>query len=580
MTLFRVGVALGLKNLLHHGMSLAGAVVLFTCTVLMGWVLVLAEEQSSLLAAATGAIYYLGPLFVIFVNERLVARDLADGTAEFLAALPMGGMLRLGVPFLVGLGVLLVLGEGVLLSTALLASRREGVPLSWLVQLHLQCGTYLFAWHALAFAVAHTGRWRWLVWWTVFMVSFSLDGTWIERPFRTFFWHGVLADPVEQARSVPPWDAFPVALAWAALGIAVAAFLGTWRGGALPARWYTPADTRQRATLVLGTVIVLAGGPLIEESAPAPDTWRSLQPLTAERADVRVAGSGRLERVGADVVALLDGLGAELGVASWPTVVLHPSSRGLNRHVRRATGDDESLVLLVDPTGPSDTLVREIATEVLVRQTGDLALRVEGIDWVVRGAAGHLRPSPVLDLRRSLVDAPGLPYPELERRYGRDLADAVASARLDALGPDAARCALRHVLGRTRGSSFFSVTALHVDLRGDWLQRVCGASVPALERPVVAGPEPIPMPPLSLVVDGDAVVAELAWAAPQRAVLRRQALDPLERAPGIGAVWRVQDVSAKTRAHLGFSPTQPVAAELALYWAPIEGWLTSGREGT
>ncbi|MEZ4321303.1 MAG: hypothetical protein R3F61_27755 [Myxococcota bacterium] len=580
MTLLRVGLALALKNLLHHGMSIAGATVLFTCMLFMGWVLVLSEEQSSLMAAATGTLYYLGPLFVLFLNERLVARDLADGTAEFLSALPMSAPLRLGVPFVFGLFVVMALGEAVLLSTAVLASRREGVPFGWFLLLHLQCGTYLLAWHALAFCVAHTGRWRWLTWWSVFMVTLSLDGGWIERPFRTFLWHGVLADPIDQARSVPPWDAFPVTLAWALLGVVLAVFLGTWRGGSLPARWFAPADTRQRATLVLGAVIALAAGPLIEESAPTPDTWSTLPALPSRHADVRVAGTDRLRAIGGEVVVLLDGLGDELGVERWPTVVLHPASRGLNRHVRRATGDDESLVLLVDPTGPPEALVREIASEVLVRQTGDLAERIPDVDWVVRGAAGYLRPSAALDRRLALVTDPSLPYPDLVRVYGRDLAEAVAAARLTRLGSEAP-CVLRHALGTARGSSFFSASALRWSTRGDWLQRVCGVSVPDLPpgRGLVQ-PEPIPLPPVHLAVDGDAVVAELGWAAPRNAVLRRQALDPLELAPGIGGIWRVQDVSSRTRVNLGFSPTQPVSTELMLYWAPIEGWLTSGREGT
>jgi len=574
MTALRISFALAWKNLLHHGMSFAGAFVLFASMVLVGWVVVLGEEQTSLMGAATGVFYYIGPLLIIFINDRLVARDLQDGTSEFLSALPVGGFVRLAVPFALGLFVILAVAEFVLLSTAMLASRREGIPFLWLLQLHLQAGLYLLAWHGIAFAVVHTGRWRWLVWWTLFNVLFALDGSWFDRPFRTVFWHAPLADPVEQSRSIPPWDAIPIALAWTMLGVAIAFFLGTWRGGTLPARWYGPASTRARGALIVGAVLIMATSQLIEDAAPAPDTWRTLAPLPATHADVRIAGTARLDQVGRDSVAMLDELAEKLEVDRWPTVVLHPASRGLNRHVRRATGADESLVLLVDPSGPRAALARAIVTEVLLRQTGDLADRVPGVDWLAHGAAGWLRPDPVLDDRFGLVPDPSLPYAELVERHGTDLAEAVAVKQIEALG-EAATCALGWPLGHTRGSDLFSSVRLRWEARAGWLQQRCGVSAPAL-APRSSPLHPPPLPPLRIVVEGDSLFAVLDWPAPTGSVLRRQAIDPLEHQPSFGAQWRVQDVSGSTRVHLGYSPTQNALAELTLYWEPIDGWLSSG----
>jgi hypothetical protein len=621
VTLLRAVFALVTKYVVHHGPALFGAGVLTVAAVLSGWVLVLAEEQTSLLSAATGAIYYIGPMLVLFVVDRSFARDQVDGTSEFLAALPLGSALRLGVPFALGLLWVSIIAEGILLSTALFATRREGVPFLWLLQLHAQCGLYLFAWYALAFGVVHTGRWRWLVWWLVFNIAFGISG-WAPEPFRTVFWHAVLADPIEQSRSIPPLDAVPITGAWALGGIALGLFLALWRGGSLPARWFAAADARQRSMLVVGAVLGPVLGSLIDETAPVPDTWRRLDPLPAEHADIRVAGSERLADVGQEVVRTLDRLGSELQLPAdsrWPTVVLHPATRTQERHVRRATSAgrsaDASLVLLVDPEGPRETLVRDMVTEVLARETGDAAARLSVSDddaaTVLWGGAGWARTlvqpgvNEALATRLALVDDPSASLPHLERTRGRDLAEAVAVGRLATLseqeGPEAVRCLVEALLvggGRAERAVVDSVLdALALERRAAGLADACGVdpseadpAVGPLGRaastlgPLVALAPPVP--PITLQARDDAMWAQFAWPAPQGAVLRRQAIDPLEAdAPpfagsGWGSgIWRVQPAGRRDELHLGYSPTQLVVVELAVYWPPIEGFVSSGRFG-
>lgn len=573
MTALRVGLALLVKNLSHHAIILLWASILYAATLLTAWSLTLIQTEDSVMGSGVGLLYYIGPLMVILINERLVARDMLDGTSEFLAALPMHGVLRAGVPFLLGLVLTLTLTEATLLSSALLAWRREGLPLGWFVQLHWQTWAYMFAWYAVSFAVAWLGRWRWLAWWALLVGAASLEGTWSQKPFRSLMWHAVLADPIDHARSLPPYDALPTTLLWAVGALFLAALLLSWRGGALPSSWYTPSNTRQRAMILLGAVLVLAAEPMLKATAPAPPPLGVAEAVPAERAVVRVSGGENLLPVAREAADLLDDLGELVGVSQWPEVTLYPSPRGLDRHVRRPPSSGTRLELLVDPDGPTSTLAREISSYVLQAQAGGLGLLVADLDSLALGAPGYLRPSQALQRRLSFVKDPGLPHLQLLNQSGRDATEAVAAARLEALGP-AAPCVLRHALGVRRGSSLPSLLSARWDLREGWIERVCGASEPVL--PLVTGQPGTPS--VKIDVASDRLTALFSAPPEPGSVLRRQALDGLEHHPRPDDLWRLERVGGRDSVHVDYPLNQPVALELVRYDPAIEGWRSSGVE--
>ncbi|MCB9669899.1 MAG: hypothetical protein H6736_15560 [Alphaproteobacteria bacterium] len=553
-------IALLVKSVVQHGVAFAFALVLLLSVLSTAWMVVLGQELPTLITASTATIYYAGPLFVLYVNERLVAADRLEGTSEFLAALPLTLVHRLAVPWALGLAVVAAAFELCLLATALVASRREGLPLSWLVQIHVQVGLFTLAWHTLAFGVAHTGRNRLLVWWVFLLLVVGLEGSWITNPWRSVLWMAPLADPVEHTRSVPPWDAVvPVAL-WTLVGALLALALETWRGGALVARWYAPATARARAGRVVVGMVALGVSPLPGEIAPQPDAWSTLPAVPAVRAEVRAAGRS-VEPIAAEVASLLDRIGQEAGVDRWPGVVLHPTSRGLHRHVRRAVGrSDTNLVLLVDPSGPRPGIVRDVVREVLLRQTGDLGGDVPGVDALIAGLPGALAPDPVLDARLAWVDDPAAPYADLRAEHGQDIAEAVAVARVRSLADRPAWVA--SVLGRRRGVGVPSLVAVRWSARG--LPDALAATLQPGSRAGLAPP--------GLEISDDGVRARVPAGAE---VVDLVVLDPLQPVPGALDDPRPLPVRGRDDLALAVDPRQAYAVRVRRWEPAIEGWVAS-----
>lgn len=550
-------IAVLVKTVVQHGMSIVGGFLLLFATLVIGWALVLSQELTTMITAATATLYYVGPLYILFIADRLVAADRLDGTTEFLGALPMNVVHRLVLPWTLGWTVVVATFEICLLSTAVLASRREGLPASWLLQIHVQLGLYAFAWYNLAFAVAHTGRYRWLVWWLFFMAVFAVDGSWIDQPWRSILWMAPLADPVEQTRSVPPWDSAVIVFVWSAIAVVMTFVLESWRGGELASRWFAPATARQRAGIVVAGMIGLGVSDVPASLAPQPDAWSSLAPLPAARAEVRIAGRA-LKPVASAVIERLDRLGVEAGVDRWPGVVLIPTRGGVERQVRRAVGrSDVNLVLMVDPNAPQSLLVRDIVHHVLVRQTGDLGGNVDGVDALLHGIAGL---DDLAAIQGLASHAAGVSYREIRVNRGRDVAGAVAALWVDQL-PDRAEW-MRAVLGSRRGSGVQSIVALRWAGRG--LDEAFAATRDGqglLDAPIV-------------VRRDGGVMAQIPEGA-RNATLDVLHLDPLQPDPGLFDVSRRLPVRGREEVGLPLDPRQTFRVRLVRWDGLLQAWRTS-----
>ena len=531
-----------MKHVWHHGLAWLGGAVLLVFLLFTSWLLVLQRELPTLISACSAILYYFGPLYIIFVNERLVAHDALDGTGEFLAALPISPWKRLLVGFCVGLLVVGVVFEAMLLSTALIASRREGLPLLWLLQIHAQIGLYTFGWLAVSFGVVHLGRFRWLVWWLFFVVGLELEGTWLTAPFRRWYWTAPLADPLEFARSLPPWDSVVPVAAWAALGLTVAVVSRVFRGGMVFDAVYRPSSAQQRATLVIVAVLALGVVPAFVGLAPTPDTWRTVAPIPSPTARVKVVGT-ELEPVAAEVVAALEVLSQTYRVDRWADVVLVSAKRNHDPFVRKSRGASPlSPVLLVDPRGPRERLVREVVQQVLHLQLEGHAPDLPGALVIVQGL-------PRLD------DAtPGLgdvSHPWASRSVGPDEAGHVASsllARWRAEQPEVFQQTLHQVLNLHPG----------VGVSGRLRLQRATSGVP------VGTTEALPTLPgvvleerLGLVVD---VPAEASAA-----VLEVLELEPLQPLPRWSDRGRMVPVDGRASVPIAVAPTEAVAVRWTLY---------------
>ncbi len=555
------------------------------------WFSALVESQPTLMSAASGLVYYVLPLVAIWLNERLVVADRVANTHEFLAALPVRPVVRDALRAALGALALVTLATGALAATALLASRREGVPLGWLMQLEVQVVATVLAWHGVSFAVAHLGRWRWLTWWSWAMLALVFDA-WLEHPWRTVWWTAPLADAIDQTRSVPPWSGLAIAAAWAAGGWTVGLSLASWRGGALPAKWFVAPSTVQRALIIgVGTVMSVASSQVADLVPPA-DRWSRLPVVPAERATISVASppGSVLFDVASDAATTLDALGAKVGVQRWPPLVLLRSRAEHGRVVRTApeSAGDVSLVLWVDPDAHPEVLLRGVITEALYARATEAARR-DPDAWPLTGAAAWLLKHDSADARAcaSRRFDPVLPWNDNALLLGADVAEGVAYRGLkvidDQAGEEAVWTALRALLSPRRSDRWWGNMRLAWTTRGDALERWTGIDHPtvmaSLGRSLAAdAPDsPYSLPQVSIdSVDGQ-IVASWPASPTEGTVLRWVVLDPRETDPRPGAdVEEVVLEPGQLHHPLPVDPRAKLAVELAVFDAEIGGRVTTG----
>jgi len=480
--------ALVAKEVQQHGAAVLGALVLLASVQVVAWGISLFENQLTLMNTVFELAVFPLPVFVFFLAGRLVVHDHARGTHEFLVALPIAPAHRVLARFGLGLAVVLAAGLASLVVTALLASRREGLPAAWLLQLFAQQMLHLWGWFGVAFGVAHFGRYRWLVWWTLMVAAVAYGTHAPDGP--PVWWVGMMAESVDATRLHAPWAAVLPVVMWGAAGLGLSLLLSMWRGGMLLEDWFRPVTAYQRATLLGAGVAVMIGFDALDPLAPAGrNTWAELPAIPAERADLRVAGSadGPLGKLGVAVAAELDALGAEVGVERWPPIVLVRDRRPVGRPpVRPAPPDDDELarVVRVDLSAPHGDLVRRVVREALLHRLGDLAVWDDETRWVLDGAApwwveGDTTSLEVLAARHE-GNAEGALSDWLvtSADLGPDVAPAVAWAGLVALeasaGRDAVLQLLREVLAFESATPIDGMR-LRWMTRDGWVIRATGA---------------------------------------------------------------------------------------------------------
>lgn len=528
-------IALLAKELQQHGPMVGFALALAAACTVLPWAIALQEEWVTLLATVHLAVRWGAPPLAVFLAGRLVVHDHRAGTHEFVAALPISPLVSTLVRFAVGLCVLLVVTTVALLATALLASRREGVPPVFVLQLSAQLLAYSATWFAVAFAVAHLGRNRWLAWWLL-----VLSTEWVP------LWFGLVEQSTDLARLAPPWDAVPTAAAWFAGSIAVTLALSTWRGGILVARAFRPATAFDNARLFgMGIGAMVLAGVLAPLSTEV-DPWDPLPATPAARSTIRAAGSegSALQRLSSEATAELDGLAEALEIAAWPPVVLlrTQASPGRPAVALAPTDHARTLVLLVDLEQPHDTVLTAIITECVAHrlaglQDWDPAARwlVDGLApwwlrraWTERAAAGHGK-----------VDAAITDWHAVRRALG-DRAPAVAWAGVQAVEDVGGRRAVlrlaQHLLTPETSTNWPSAAAIRRRTRPGWVPRVAEIdgdrwrSAWAL-RTSGSAPAKLTWPPLDLRdIDGEKVAQWRGSLRPEM-VIEWVQLDALQSDP-------------------------------------------------
>jgi hypothetical protein len=548
----RILFALVGKEVQQHAPALLGAGVLALVAMVVAWTMGLQEHWVTLLTAAHALCSYGLPLLVLFVAERLVVHDHQAGTHEFLAALPISPLHRALARWVIGFALVISAMFLILLATAAVASRREGVPLPFVAALAVQLGVYLYAWFGLAFGVAHLGRYRWLVWW-LFFVSEPLAEALLNEPLRYVYWFGLVLDGADRSRLAPPWSALPLALLWGSAGTVLGLFVSMWRGGWLLERFFRPATADERARLIGFGMAAMLASSVFEDQVPRIDPWETLPAVDAARATVRIAASpgSALWEVGEQSATQLDALGEALGIERWPPLVLlraRPEPGMPAVGVAEGPEDGLSRVLQVDMDAARSELVRGVVAQGLAHKLAGLEDWDADAQWLVDGLAPWWLGEDTELLQRRAALARG----EAERaavdwlgvrgELGPDLAPAVAWASLVALeqrrGRETVLALARAVLSPRRSTSWPSGARLRFTTRGDWVARSGGLSraelASAWEEVLSRGPgapRPVALPALQIGVRGGEIVVDWEGELPPRTWLEWVSLDPLQSMP-------------------------------------------------
>jgi len=582
--------ALLLKEIEHHGPALVAGAGLALTTLTLAWADVLRDGKPTLMTAASGFVYYLVPLYVFFVVDRLVVNDRSAGTHAFLSGLPLSAGLRFAVQGALGavaVSGLVVVALGL---TALLATTREGLPQPWVLQLLWQFLVYGLAWLAMDHAIAHLGRFRVLTWVLVLSLALILDGDVLDV-YDDVLWHGVLADPIDQTRADPPLGDLPVALGWTAFGLALGLGLATHRGGVVPERLFQRGTERGFGVqILLGLMVPTIASTLVDLSTrERDDAWSTLARTPVQSIDVRVAGArdSALWAVGRDAARDLATLTDRTGISDFPTVVLVGGPSVDDDPVRPARDDDRSLVLVVDVDHDHADLVRHVVYYTLLEYTDWLTGWNTDTDWLIRGTPGWLRPDPVLEARAAAGRAaiPHVPdWLRMELAVGEDVAEGVAWAAVDALPDEAVVELLKTVFAeRVPRATLPAARRLRQRLDGDWVRRRTGVDLvarwrDALTRRSAEGPPPHDGFGLRVEARGHSLYAVWRAAPPPGAQIRWRRLDPMSLHPSPGDARGVIDLDPDDPMEvvLPLDPTVRAAVELAWPDETVQGLRTTG----
>jgi hypothetical protein len=142
-----------------------------------------ANDEGSPLVAFWRLIYILGPLSVLTLANRLVVREYTGRTQLFLETLPVSRAQVVAVKWLTG-AVLLAIPMATGFAVTLHVAFTQVVLTSRFIQLiAVRSGTFLLFAYSLAFFIALTGRYRYVLWSALIFGAYAID-TYAQFPLK------------------------------------------------------------------------------------------------------------------------------------------------------------------------------------------------------------------------------------------------------------------------------------------------------------------------------------------------------------------------------------------------------------
>lgn len=527
-------LALLVKELRHHLFALIGAWALVATGMVIAFSMVTTRQADSVLGAGARFCLIGMPIFAMIAVRRVVVIERQDGSHAFLAAMPIEPWQLAVAKWTTSLAATWSTALAVVLASAVYAQHNELAPPGWVALVTLQVFVYLFAWHGVSFGIAHLGRWRSIAWLVVFLLGIAYQ---MRHDGRYALWFGVLGDPVDQTRYDPPFDEFPVALAWGFVGTAVGLFAAVWRGGVVAEAAWRPQNARQQGLVYGLAALLLTGITLVDDALPEVPRYDALPLVGDGPVAVRAAGNAR----GLAATIAEDLRAAAFLGDGFPSVVVLARHRADPSPIDVVSDEGGVLVLAVDLLRPLparrsllDTAINHRAGGWLLHEP-DRAFLTDGTGaWILDGCASDvLRRRAGYAARLGVIVADLADWRGLHERLGPDIAEGVAWSGL---------CALEGAVGRERTRAFVArvaaprshrvlalldVLALRLDPASTALtdetglgwSDLAGRWVAALEAARAQAPEVEELPLLTATITrraavGAATTLDIDWGVP------------------------------------------------------------------
>jgi hypothetical protein len=378
-------LAIGLKDLWHHGLAIVGQTGLMFCALIIAVSAARANEADTLMTAATGMAYYGLPMAIAALCRRLFVIEWEEGTWELLRSLPTRPTTLVGVRLVIALVIAVGWAWSCTLGVAVVAWTRELVGVVWLLALMAQTGAIAAAWTTLCFMAAQLGRYRFAFWIALMLL---LSTFYQSETFFDYTWHAALVQSIDRTRYAFPWLGMVVTIGWTMMFALCGLVLAGARGGSWVANWFEPMSMRRAGGLAGGLVVMAFVMSLVENQLERRGPELQQLPRVPAGAIVRVpsAPGTPVWRTGVRLGCELDALSAWLGGVRWKDVVLVPSQADLDDDIEVLSTDAE-LVLRVEDRD-DEAIVRDALWLVLAYHGGGFSADQDDEGWLLDGFPG------------------------------------------------------------------------------------------------------------------------------------------------------------------------------------------------
>lgn len=142
-----------------------------------------AKDEGSPLVAFRTSIFLLGGLSILTLANRLVVREYTGRTQLFLETLPVSRAQVVAVKWLTGASLLAIPMAAGFLVTLHIAAAQVVLTSRFIQLIAVRSGTFLLFGYSLAFFIALTGRYRYVLWGSLILGAFAVD-TYAQFPIE------------------------------------------------------------------------------------------------------------------------------------------------------------------------------------------------------------------------------------------------------------------------------------------------------------------------------------------------------------------------------------------------------------